>query len=71
MGMKAVAEGIEDVDTWRALQAIGCDVGQGFYFCRPLPIADFLDWSFEWDSSRPSRLLGTIGDHAQPGFWSQ
>jgi EAL domain-containing protein (putative c-di-GMP-specific phosphodiesterase class I) len=34
-----VAEGIETDDQWYALQALGCDYGQGFLFARPLDAA--------------------------------
>ncbi|NVN87825.1 MAG: EAL domain-containing response regulator [Rhodopseudomonas sp.] len=46
--MKVVAEGIEDVDTWQALDAIGCDVGQGFEFSRALPLDAFAAWYDAW-----------------------
>ncbi|WP_053226910.1 putative bifunctional diguanylate cyclase/phosphodiesterase [Solirubrobacter soli] len=36
LGLKVVAEGIETEDQWYALQALGCDFGQGFLFARPL-----------------------------------
>ena len=36
LGMETVAEGIETHDTARFLSDIGCDVGQGFLFGRPL-----------------------------------
>ena len=34
--LAVVAEGIETEDQWYALQALGCDYGQGYYFARPL-----------------------------------
>ena len=34
--LAVVAEGIETEDQWYALQALGCDYGQGFFFSRPL-----------------------------------
>jgi diguanylate cyclase (GGDEF)-like protein len=34
--LAVVAEGIETEDQWYALQALGCDYGQGFLFARPL-----------------------------------
>jgi EAL domain-containing protein (putative c-di-GMP-specific phosphodiesterase class I) len=37
LGLRVVAEGIEDQATWDHLVALGCDVGQGFLFARPLP----------------------------------
>jgi diguanylate cyclase (GGDEF)-like protein len=36
LGLKVVAEGIENLETWKLLQAWGCDVGQGFYLSRPV-----------------------------------
>ena len=38
--MTTVAEGIEDQQQVRALQRIGCDIGQGYYFSRPAPVED-------------------------------
>jgi EAL domain-containing protein (putative c-di-GMP-specific phosphodiesterase class I) len=43
-GLEVVAEGIEDVQTYAALQRLGCDVAQGYYFARPLPADAFADW---------------------------
>ncbi|MGH8891511.1 MAG: putative bifunctional diguanylate cyclase/phosphodiesterase [Acidothermaceae bacterium] len=40
LGLTMVAEGIEDVDTWHRLLAMGCDVGQGYLFGRPQPGSD-------------------------------
>jgi EAL domain-containing protein (putative c-di-GMP-specific phosphodiesterase class I) len=36
-GMLVIAEGIEDADQQRALAGLGCELGQGFHFCRPMP----------------------------------
>ncbi len=40
LGLRTVAEGIEDDEQRRAVLALGCDVGQGFYFARPMPADD-------------------------------
>jgi EAL domain-containing protein (putative c-di-GMP-specific phosphodiesterase class I) len=45
LGMKIVAEGIEDKATQRWLQAAGCDTGQGFHICRPLPLGPLTQWA--------------------------
>lgn len=37
----SVAEGIENIETWRALRDIGCDHGQGFLFGGPVDAAGF------------------------------
>lgn len=37
LGMTTLAEGIETEGEWRFLAEHGCELGQGFYFARPLP----------------------------------
>lgn len=37
MGMRVVAEGIEDVTTLERLADLGCDIAQGYYISRPAP----------------------------------
>lgn len=36
LGMKTTAEGIESEETSEVLRRLGCSVGQGYYFARPL-----------------------------------
>ena len=36
-GLIAVAEGVEDQDVIERLQAIGCDIAQGYHWSRPVP----------------------------------
>ncbi|HEY8571530.1 putative bifunctional diguanylate cyclase/phosphodiesterase [Phenylobacterium sp.] len=42
LGMKVVAEGVEDAMAQRALAKLGCDVVQGYLVSKPLPTADLL-----------------------------
>ena len=44
LGLKVVAEGVEDLPTAQTLTALGCDELQGYCFSRPLPVADFSNW---------------------------
>lgn len=37
MGLRVVAEGIEDVETLGLISDLGCDIAQGFYISRPSP----------------------------------
>jgi predicted signal transduction protein with EAL and GGDEF domain len=39
-----VAEGVETADTWRALQALGCDLAQGYLISRPMSGDDATTW---------------------------
>ena len=43
MGMQVHAEGIEQVEQARFLLEQGCDMGQGYWFGRPMPAQD-IDW---------------------------
>ena len=40
IGMDALAEGIETEDQRRFLADLGCNLGQGFLFSRPVPVAE-------------------------------
>jgi diguanylate cyclase (GGDEF)-like protein len=41
LGLKVVAEGVEDEATLARLAALGCDLAQGYHFAKPLPAPDF------------------------------
>ena len=43
IGARTVAEGIQGAEQLKALKALRCDGGQGFYFARPMPADDFTD----------------------------
>ena len=44
MGLKVVAEGVEDDATVERLRAMGCDMVQGFFLSKPLTAADAAAW---------------------------
>jgi len=43
MGMQVHAEGIEQMEQARFLLEQGCDLGQGYWFGKPVPAQD-VDW---------------------------
>jgi diguanylate cyclase (GGDEF)-like protein len=44
LGLRVVAEGVEDRATWDLLLEMQCDLAQGYYMSRPLPATDFQSW---------------------------
>jgi EAL domain-containing protein (putative c-di-GMP-specific phosphodiesterase class I) len=44
LGLRVVAEGVEDEATWQALDALGCDVIQRYHVSRPVPPDDLIHW---------------------------
>jgi len=36
-GLQTVAEGVETAEQLRLLRSLGCDMGQGHFWARPLP----------------------------------
>ena len=59
LGLRVVAEGVETIETWRALEALGCDLAQGYLISRPVPGDEVTRWlvgHFRADQT----------DHAEP-----
>ena len=38
MGLKVVAEGIEDPEAWSLMRRLGCDFAQGYLISPPMPV---------------------------------
>ena len=54
LDLDVVAEGIELPEQERSLHDLGCEIGQGFLFARPMPSADlatFLAGRPEWSDA--------------------
>jgi EAL domain-containing protein (putative c-di-GMP-specific phosphodiesterase class I) len=43
LGVAAVAEGVENSQTADRLREYGCDMAQGFHFCRPVSSSEILE----------------------------
>jgi len=42
LGLQVVAEGVENGGSLEFLRAMGCDLAQGYFIARPMPLADLL-----------------------------
>jgi diguanylate cyclase (GGDEF)-like protein len=42
--LQTIAEGIETADDYIRLKSLGCDIGQGYYFARPIPAHMIKEW---------------------------
>ncbi len=44
LGLKTVAEGVEDADSLEVLKSLDCDSIQGYHLGRPMPVTEFETW---------------------------
>jgi EAL domain-containing protein (putative c-di-GMP-specific phosphodiesterase class I) len=51
LGLRTVAEGVEDRDDWTCLSELGCNVAQGYFVARPVPAAEIPNWVRGWRAS--------------------
>jgi diguanylate cyclase (GGDEF)-like protein len=63
LGLKIIAEGVEDESTLTRLGFLGCDLAQGYHLSRPIPPQAFADWLRPadvrpLDDARPLELGG-------------
>jgi EAL domain-containing protein (putative c-di-GMP-specific phosphodiesterase class I) len=47
LGIRVVAEGVENDETWKRLASVGCDVIQGYVLAKPLGALDLDKWLAE------------------------
>ena len=58
LGLRAVAEGVEDEASWAMLREFGCTLAQGYLLSRPLPAAELTRWLRERDSEASAVVVG-------------
>ena len=49
LGIKVVAEGVEDLEDWKYLQEKGCDLAQGYFIAKPMPAGKLKEWMLGWE----------------------
>jgi len=60
LGLRVVAEGVEDERTWRLLASVGCHAAQGWFHARPMPAPDLAEWLIRYRPLRPGREPGAL-----------
>lgn len=63
LGLRVVAEGVEDERTWRLLHAAGCHVAQGWFYARPMPADELSGWLARYRPIRPTVAAEPAGRH--------
>lgn len=53
LGLKTIAEGVEDATTAALLRSLGCNMAQGYYWARPMPAAEAKYFWDNWKQERP------------------
>jgi diguanylate cyclase (GGDEF)-like protein/PAS domain S-box-containing protein len=59
LGLEVVAEGVEHADDLQLLRRLGCDLGQGYHFSRPLPLDELLVWLEQWEKAGAGEVSPT------------
>ena len=62
LGMQVVAEGVESEAIWSRLRKLGCDLGQGYHFSRPVAAAELLEFARRCRGSQPVPLAPVGGE---------
>jgi EAL domain-containing protein (putative c-di-GMP-specific phosphodiesterase class I) len=69
LGMRVVAEGVEDEETLAALESFDCELVQGYLISRPVPAAELeglLRDQFGEDLSAPAAVVAELLADASP-----
>ena len=64
LGLRTVAEGVEDLATWEQLSRLGCDSAQGYFLARPMPPEGFWGWLRECSGVLAAPTPGLAGSGA-------
>ena len=57
MGLRVVAEGLEERPAWDQLRDLHCDLAQGYWIAKPMPADQFLAWVHGWAPPEPVQAL--------------
>jgi diguanylate cyclase (GGDEF)-like protein len=69
LGLRVVAEGVEDEDALDALRLLGCDAVQGYHLSRPLPGPALLEWARSWAACHAPTARALVGAPREETSW--
>ena len=67
LGLRVVAEGVEDEASWRLLRELGCDLVQGYFLARPMPAEAMTTWLADHFAAYATRLHAESDEVADAG----
>ena len=70
LGLTTVAEGIEDVETAKALRTLGVDSGQGYLYARPMAETSLRDWLTTWQPDNRAVEAAATGTKDIRSAWA-
>jgi EAL domain-containing protein (putative c-di-GMP-specific phosphodiesterase class I) len=66
LGLRVVAEGVENLRQMEVLHRLGCGIMQGFLFSRPQPAEDIETWLQQTELPKVAPWIGDAGDAELP-----
>lgn len=54
LGLTVLAEGVENEALWRWLKKVGCELAQGYFIGKAMPLEKIAIWKTEWETRRLS-----------------
>jgi len=66
LGLRVVAEGVENLRQMEVLHRLGCGIMQGFLFSRPQPAEDIEKWLQQTELPKVAPWIGDAGDAELP-----
>jgi EAL domain-containing protein (putative c-di-GMP-specific phosphodiesterase class I)/DNA-binding NarL/FixJ family response regulator len=60
LGLRTVAEGVEEREDWDLLRSAGCNMAQGYFVAKPMPGHEVDDWLVDWETRQARLLAGAL-----------